>query len=204
METLRRKSARGEADSSLGRGVLVCYDSVSWNEDFRFVGNGSFDNVLSADVDGDGLAELLFTGRTQNAEPAVYAVDLQTGFLDWRSPPITPGTHHSAFFVESADLDGDHLEEILVGTTDGRFAILDGATGLLEAGPADLDAASVLPIDLGADGLPEIVVGTMSGKVVVVDPASLIATDLAVLSSVPVNALENGSVQEPRLRGGGD
>lgn len=108
---------------------------------------GSVSQSLStfADVDGapDGNLELV-AGRT------AYRVD---GTALWDRPGLTDG------FPGIADLDGDHLPEVVV-VASGAVIVLDGATGTTRAGPFTLfgtgSGGPPTIADFDGDGRPEI------------------------------------------------
>jgi hypothetical protein len=98
-----------------------------------------------ADVDGapDGHLELV-AGRT------VYRAD---GTVLWDRPALNDG------FPGIADLDGDHLPEVVVVAA-GSVIVLDGATGATRAGPFALPGTGSggppTIADFDGDGRPEI------------------------------------------------
>lgn len=115
-------------------------------ERYAYVATGAFLDPTTADLDGDGSAELIVGGE-------VYAAD---GALRWTG--LVPRDYFSPVYHLVLDIDGDPDGEV-VQTESNRISVFDAegaplASARFSSGMASLPCAA----DLDADGRPEIVV----------------------------------------------
>ena len=110
-------------------------------------------NVSAADIDGDGVVEIVTKAKDQK----VYAYE-HDGTLKWVSAAL--GTHTGAFdsVVSISDMNGDGKPELVTGR-----AILDNEGVLLGAGTHGIGASgstsASFAVDVDGDGEQEVVVG---------------------------------------------
>ena len=154
---------------------------------WRRTANGGFrgadDTVAVADVDGDGLADLVITDPGPGGgAPAIVAVLLQD--------PAAPGTFRAPLSyplpadaggplatIAVADLDGDGHVDLVIGGTSSVSVLLQAPTGggqlrPYTAYPAPLTAFSVAIADVDGDGRPDLVIN--GAAVTNVDSAQLL------------------------------
>ncbi len=99
--------------------------------EFEFTNNGfGVNEVACADVNGDGLDEILVASETGS----VYCLDGKGGVV-WRYPAGAVVRS-----VAAGDLDGDGKPEVILTAEDGSTRILSGAGALLGAASADSPA----------------------------------------------------------------
>ncbi|MCA9719322.1 MAG: VCBS repeat-containing protein [Myxococcales bacterium] len=143
-----------------GVGVLRAVSGDGQTEIFSVPGNGLWrdESVAGADIDGDGVVEIL----TVNQNKVLLAFE-NDGALKWQSAPLGNhvGTYDNAPAI--SDMNGDGTPEIVVGR-----AILDNQGNLIGAGEhgigvhtgnANGSASMSFAVDLDDDGQQEVVVG---------------------------------------------
>lgn len=170
--------AKGAAPGQKARAQLVdvvtgevIFEQVPFGKGYR----GGV-RVAAADVDGDGIADLIATQRKGNGVVKIYS-GLDGHLINSFWLGATKGSAIRSLAV--GDLDGDGSMEIVTGLTHtkgGRVLVHDALTGAFEADFAPFGAKipsrlSVGLSDADGDGHPEIIV--LSGsKRVVLDPMS--------------------------------
>jgi len=126
-------------------------------------------SLLVRDVDADGDSEVVVG---TDPGPFVYAFDLTTGWLDWRSPPITFDLPGAATVLTTAQLDDDAPLEVFATVARGGAASCDGGTGLSEATWPWSQVEVVQAYDLDFDGRAEAIVGDDLGRLSIVDAST--------------------------------
>lgn len=116
-----------------------------------------------ADLDGDGLKEVVFgTDQTAAGTANFYVLDADTGTVRWKAA-LGGNVRASAALP---DLNGDGIIEVLIGAPDGIFRAFHGKTGALlwsfKTGGEIVSSAACG--DLDGDGILEIVFGSADGK----------------------------------------
>lgn len=129
-------------------GWMVILDGATAEEEAAWSGTTPLAGLLAADVDADGRFEIVGVG--EDLRPTAWGVD---GELRWRSDVEVGAAEQLAV----ADLEGDGLPELLVGSR-----VLAGDTGALlfelSVDPA-LPYVAPVAMDLDGDGVQELVVG---------------------------------------------
>lgn len=120
-------------------------------------GFGRADGLAAADIDNDGIVEIVgINGGTSNGTPIAFEHD---GTVKWMGPSlaghVSPNDSTPAF----GDMNGDGWTEIVIGR-----AILDAngnliGTGQYGYGSHNGDASLSFPADVDDDGQQEVVVG---------------------------------------------
>jgi hypothetical protein len=147
----------------------------------------SGENIVAvADVDGDGLNDLIITDPdATDGQPSVYVlIQSPATHGQFLSPVRYPlGTTSLPRSIAVADLNGDGRPDIVVGTKSGVAVLLQSAaTAGTFATAVDYSAADVNEIaiaDVNGDGLPDLVIPvgasqSMSGGVLVSVPGVLL------------------------------
>jgi len=147
-----------------------------------------FTSTSIGDVDGDGKLELVASTDSSDSgysDGLIMVFNAKTGKLKWSTAPDTfsgfawTGIHA----VKAADLDGDGIDEILVGTDrlyDGVIYVIDGRTHEVTQRWDYDDGSPIYSIDVGdadGDGTLDIVAGSGAAdtasdgpQVYVIDP----------------------------------
>lgn len=136
--------------------------------------------VATADVDGDGIIDLIATSRTGSGAVKVFSGLDGHLISQFQSGPAKDPNVRS---IAAGDLDGDGTIEVVIGrasTMGGRVLVHDALTGALESrhtpfGFNTPDSLNVALSDFDGDNLPEIVIrGEVLGgmKRIVLDPLS--------------------------------
>jgi len=153
--------------------VVGCLDGVTHETQWRvlFPWNRGPLALLARDVDGDGKTEILVGSKGG----FVWALDGETGWLEWRTPPIQYGAAFNHLRI--GDVDGDGEDEIVAGSTLGSGAVLavyDLGGSTVKYGPyfysSYLSALELGQVD--ADPELDILLGPEFGGVAPVDPVT--------------------------------
>ncbi len=142
---MSRHDARRTAMVTTGKGNLTA-PVPAWK--FYTGGAVGFASVVTGDVDGDGLPEILFL------QGSSFVGTRLDGTTLWETPLIN-GVAVKAL----ADLDGDGVPELLVRLGLHQVAVLDGLTGVvdwLEPSTEIGIMGTILLHDLDGDGLPDL------------------------------------------------
>ncbi len=134
-------------------------------------GNNRTPSPALADMNGDGMLDIVYAGTTGQ----IYVFDRNgTLIAPWgsaRFSALTSGATEASPVV--ADIDGDGLNDVVIGDENGSLAALSGATGAMLPGfPIQLAAeasGSAALCDCDDDGKSEIVVADFGGTVHVWD-----------------------------------
>lgn len=121
---------------------------------------GGQDSLVSADVDNDGIVEIIFG----NSEGFIHVIQYSNGeYIDeWKSPNLGSQTYG----LTTGDVDNDGTIEIIIGTYDYIFYIFgyeNEEIGFIEEWSYSLSETSLYGIatgDIDNDGTLEIIVGT--------------------------------------------
>ncbi|MBU4406076.1 MAG: VCBS repeat-containing protein, partial [Candidatus Altiarchaeota archaeon] len=131
-----------------------------------YVGKGRIiESVKTADLDGDGLKEIVITAVSDNQnQNGVYVFD-NTGKRKW-----TKGTKGRSYSLAIADLNNDGRPEVVVGTTwgNGPISSSTGYISVLNSSGGEIfnnrmeggGIVSVAVADLDNDGTGEILAGS--------------------------------------------
>ncbi|HPA79496.1 MAG TPA: FG-GAP-like repeat-containing protein [Thermoanaerobaculales bacterium] len=124
------------------------------------------------DLTGDGVPELIATGKILSSDYRVYAIDLATGAALAGWPYALP--HWPEGFPTVADVDGDGYQDVAISTDGGDVRAVAGTGQLLAGYPLSMSAASISGVaagDIDGDGLFELVAATWDGFVYAWDTA---------------------------------
>jgi outer membrane protein assembly factor BamB len=145
--------------------VLRADPAIAW---WRDLDAPSFGSAAAADVDRDGLLEVVF-GTYFNDE-RIHALNGEDGSELWVFP--TGGCNDASVAIADVDQDGE-LEVVVPASSPYTVWCLDGATGAVEwetstGFPNCIDSPPAVA-DLDDDGRPEVVFGTFYGHVFSLD-----------------------------------
>src|SRR5205085_6015820 len=156
--------------TSYSAGALQIFDLQTRALKMTIPANGnssrSFRKLAVGQMDADAALEIVALGAN-GSDPYLYVFDGLTGALDYQSPYTpyysVPGFMTTALYV--GNLDGDATTEIVVGTTDNKIEVLNGASSFIQWSSAALDGSIVdmAVADIDHDGTLELVVGTNGG-----------------------------------------
>ena len=142
-------------------GILICYDAMSHEEQWRF--EFDFDEQLVslaiADVDSDGKPEVVVGVESIGY---VYVFDAGSGALEWKSPDLATTYWSQLSLMRIADVDGDGRLEIVVANYDGAVYVIDGVTHTIQ-NLGDHAVTALETPDRDGDGVAEVIVGTEAG-----------------------------------------
>jgi hypothetical protein len=178
-------SCNGTADSTAYIFCFKGYGRLLWK--IPTSGDYTWNNVRSADIDGDECDEIVVARRFEEKERKLGRVEDQwsVAVLDSsngnRAHSAALGAGVSGILIR--DLSGDDKPEILVSTQRGKLYILDGKLSIIETSPDSRQGTIVRAIletlDLNADGRKEIVCIGSSGMIVRNDRGRIIAEEEA-------------------------
>ena len=149
-------------------GYIHIFNALTHELEWKSEDIGYITDVIATDLNADGNHEILvqtYFGRSAiigNCYGYVHVFDGTGHVLEWKSANIgQPGD------LVAADLDGDGVEEIIVGsmhyyTCDrkGHIYVFDGAEFDQEWKSPDTDCPTIILIaDLDSDGVKEIISG---------------------------------------------
>ncbi len=171
---------------------LSCYDSlthaVQWQVPYPY--SLTVASLAVADLDGDGLQEVIVGGTARSASAVgarVLVYDAETGALEWQSPKLARSSVDLPW-LRVAQLDADKPLEVVVGATNGHVSVLHPAEQLnLPLGWQDVSALEVWD----GDDVAELFVGTSSGAVRRLDPltGAVLATPFGEAARVDALAI---------------
>lgn len=128
-----------------GNASIVALDGANGREVWEWRGAGAYTGVAIADIDADGLPDVL--GYDAAGHPVALEGD---GALKWTAD--VAADLGGALVVTAADLDNDGRPEVIAGAT-----VLDGATGALRFMMEDDGLCSVAAVaDADQDGDQEV------------------------------------------------
>jgi hypothetical protein len=119
-----------------------------------------------AQMDSDPALEIVVLGQN-SYDPYLYVIDGVTGVTEYQSPYTayysTPGFLMNGLWV--GNVDGDATNEIVVGTTDNKIEVLNGASSFIQWSSVALDGyiTDLSVADVDHDGSLEIVASTSNG-----------------------------------------
>lgn len=176
--------AMAASDSGYGQGVVEVHDleggvlasilMTSWTMDVQDVAIGQLDS-------DEALEIAVLTYYYSNGTVEVY-----DGVTFMRQTSIPSNSGMMNFIVRN--IDADPVDEIILGTTDKKIQILNGASSFIQASTPVLDGTikDFSVADLNADGVLDLVVGTTAGFYVfrLSDLTELAHTTLSSISRV--------------------
>jgi hypothetical protein len=116
------------------------------------------DRLLIAQTDNDAAKEIIAIG-TNIYDPMILVWDGATHNREFTSNVSTPSFTTRA--IVTADIDGDGIDEIIVGETDSKVLVLAGASNFIKGAVVVNGSVSSLAIaDVNGDGVLDLVVGT--------------------------------------------
>ena len=160
--------------------------TITWWYD---VNDASFGQTAAADVDGDGLLELVFS--TYRNDSSVYVLNAEDGSVLWSYN--TGGCNDVAPLIHDVDQDGD-LEVVLPGSCNPTTFCFDADSGFVQwQTPTDGSDSPPTIGDLDDDGDLEILHGEFGGHVICLN-----GQDGSVAWEIPVD-LNSWIQTEPAL-----
>ena len=137
--------------------------AIKWTFDTKSFSAGQ---TAAADIDGDGMLELVF-GCYRN-DGGIYALNSEDGTLLWSYFPHTPpreGCNDVAPIIYDVDMDGQ-LDVIVPSSCTNKTVCLNGVTGTKkwEVTTRGSDSPPTIA-DIDNDGKPEILHGEFGGWV---------------------------------------
>jgi hypothetical protein len=153
-------------------GRITFYSGATYTPIYELIGNPGerIGGILAriADIDGDGIDELLTAGRS--TVPGLGAAFLHSGATGARLLTVRGDSANDGFGVciaDAGDVDGDGTHDLVVGTGSGQSAkVFSGATGatlftMRETWFSGLSPVSVAGLgDLDGDGRSEVAIGS--------------------------------------------
>ena len=113
--------------------------------------------VKIADVDNDGLNDIVSVNQNPAADPDTLVAIVNLGYRTFGAPSLIMSNDAADFAL--GDLNGDHLNDLVIGANSLQVALGKGAGSFAE--PVEIDAGydieAVSLVDLNADGNLDIV-----------------------------------------------
>ncbi len=109
--------------------ALDMYGNELWN--FSVIGDIVCSPTIG-DVDGDSLNEIVFGGYYQDSgDPYMYVLNGEDGSLLWQFETESSSSPHRGFQASALlhDINGDGINDILVGSLDFHFYAFNGPNG---------------------------------------------------------------------------
>lgn len=152
-----------------GNRTLGCYDGADFVTQWTVSLPDDAYTLQAGELDGDPHPELVV--GTEYAY--VFAFEAESGWLKWRSPEPANGTP-PIDRIRLLDVEGDANDEVVASSarsSDTPLTTLDGASGLIAAGPWSTDVMSLLVVP--ASSPPDLLlVGQGAGNIVAFDPVT--------------------------------
>jgi outer membrane protein assembly factor BamB len=135
------------------------FPQIKWYYD---VNDMAFGNSAMADIDEDGLPEIVFSCYRNDS--MVYALNAEDGSLLWKYN--TGGCNDVAPLIHDVDMDGD-LEVVLPSSCNPTTFCFDGSDGTVEwSAPTRGSDSPPTVADVDNDGKLEILHGEFGGYVI--------------------------------------
>ena len=133
------------------------------------------DNIITADMDGDGKPDIIFT-EFSNSSVVIYRNTSAGGMVSLAAPVIYP-VGNSPDFLSAGDLDGDGKTDLVIGNySSGTLTFYKNLSnpGMIQLGSRQdsvfANASSIYIADLNGDGKPDLSVGQyQTGKLSIVE-----------------------------------
>jgi len=150
--------------------VLVDFTDEEMHGNWGAPGHAPEDYEFELDADARDLRLIL----TPRPGTAVYVAELEL----WGSGEgladlvIASGGGPAYMFnsVHAADLDGDGVDEVLAGSSNGKVYCLDASGEIRWVEDCDAEVNSVTTVDFAGTGTPAVVAGAMGGLVIAISP----------------------------------
>ncbi len=160
----------GAGWSSTGADYLYVGDTTTHAIEWQSLDVGGPLSALDVgDVDNDGIDEIVmvsFQSESGYSDGIIFVYDAETYELEWQSDPILGGSAWTGVHaLELADVDGDDVLEILIGTADvydGVIMAYDGLSHNLDwrtAGYEGTYFSALAAADVDLDGQVEVIGG---------------------------------------------
>jgi hypothetical protein len=149
----------GIPDIASTNAIMLGNGDGTFHPYFYFLtGNVDFVDVTTADFNGDGKPDLAVT--TLDFNNRIYAVNVLLGKGDGTFRPAVAYNLSDAGSVIAADLNGDHIPDLVVDNPDGFVEVLlgrgDGTFQSPGEYPTLFSAGTLLVRDFNGDGKPDI------------------------------------------------
>jgi hypothetical protein len=167
-------SGQTDADPELevcfisGDGV-GCYDGADFAEQWWVLLPNPGQTLRLGELDGDPFPEV----AVGTDEAFVYALEGESGWLNWRTPPVVPA-YPGNYVLRFLDVLGDARPEVLASSANGPdtpIRTFDATSGLLATAPWSTDHRSMNPAPAGSPP-QELLVGRSNGDIAPFDPVT--------------------------------